>query len=71
MKESRKVKTDRRINYAKAQLAEYDAILKSDNVKQWPEFAKEPYRRKVKMLKEEIRKLEARNQFFVKLKEGA
>lgn len=71
MKESRKVKTDRRINYAKAQMAEYESLLKLDNVKQWPEFAKEVYRKKVRMLKEEVRKLDARNAFFVKMKESA
>ena len=68
MKENRDIKTARRINHAKAQIAEYNAILKSDRVKAWPDFAKEPYREKVKALHAEVRKLEGRQAFVKSLK---
>jgi len=69
IKESRNIKMERRINYAKAQAAEYTELLNDPSIKQWPEFAKEVYRKKRAALNDEVRRLEGRQVFFKKLRE--
>lgn len=67
IKESRSIKDERRINYAKAQAAEYTTLLREPSVRAWPDFAKEILRKKERVLREEVRRLENRQVFLKKL----
>lgn len=68
-KEPRSLKMERRINYARFQASQYDELLKSVEVRRWPDFAKEPYRKKRRELLDEVRRLEGRQEFFKKMRE--
>lgn len=67
IKESRSIKDERRINYAKAQAQEYTDLLSDPTVKRWPDFAKDNLRQKRKVLLDEVRRLENRQVFLKKL----